>query len=559
MQNNGPLIVQSDMAVLVDVDHPLYAEARDKISPFAELQKSPEHIHTYKISALSLWNAASAGHSPEDVISTLEAYSRFTLPINLTTQVSELMSRYGKIRLIKHGKDIILETDETIILLQIQNHKNIRPLLGDQLSESQQLILPMTRGKIKMELTKIGFPAEDLAGYTKGSPLDIRLRTDTLKGFPFKPRKYQDEAASVFDAGGSEKGGSGIIVLPCGSGKTVVGMVVMTRCAAETLIVTTNVVASRQWIRELLDKTHLKAENIGEYNGTNKSIKPVTVATYQILTYRKRKTMEFPHFDLFQQQKWGLIIYDEVHLLPAPLFRISADMQATRRLGLTATLIREDGKEKDVFSLIGPKKIDIPWKILEGQGWIAQATCEEVRVKLDQKGKMDYAISDLREKITVAASNPEKTAVVRYLLKKHRKDQVLIIGQYLAQLNNLKEKLQLPLITGATPNNEREILYQNFREGKITALIVSKVGNFAVDLPDANVLIQISGTFGSRQEEAQRLGRLLRPKADGGQARFYSVVSRETREQEFAMNRQLFLTEQGYKYTLSDWNGEVIE
>ncbi len=552
---NGPIIVQGDMTILVEVVHTLYAEVRDKIAPFTELVKSPEHMHTYAISPLSLWNAASAGHSPDEIINVLQNYTRYPLPVNLIAEVTSLMERYGKIRLIRRGDDIILQTDEPVLLTEIEYNKRTRPYLGQKLNPSEFKLKPMTRGLLKMELTKIGFPAEDLAGYSLGDPIEFSLRKTMLSNKPFGLRAYQEEAAQVFFAGGTEKGGSGIIVLPCGSGKTVVGMAAMSKTMSQTLILTTNVVATRQWIAELLDKTTLTKDMVGEYNGTSKTIKPVTVATYQILTYRKRKTEEYPHFKLFSSRKWGLIVYDEVHLLPAPVFRLCADMQATRRLGLTATLIREDGKETDVFSLIGPKKYDIPWKDLEKQGWIATATCTEIRLNLDMNEKMKYAMAENRSKITIAASNPAKERLTVELLKTHTTDRILIIGQYIAQLESLAKKLKIPLITGSTKNDKRVQLYQAFREGEITTLMVSKVGNFAVDLPDANVLIQISGTFGSRQEEAQRLGRLLRPKSDKSQAHFYSLVTRDTKEQQFAMNRQLFLTEQGYTYKIEEWQG----
>ena len=412
---------------------------------------------------------------------------------------------------------------------------------------------------VKMALTNIGFPAEDLAGYVTGTPLEVSIRTTTLEGKPLNLREYQKDAGQVFHAGGSEKGGSGVIVLPCGAGKTLVGLSTMARCGCHTLILTTNVTAARQWIREILDKTTLRPDQVAEYTGDNKQIAPVTVATYQIITYRKRQSEDFPHFDIFQKNNWGLIVYDEVHLLPAPVFRISADMQATRRLGLTATLIREDGRQKDVFSLIGPKKFEVPWKVLEQQGWIATATCTEIRVGLRAEEKMAYAMADLRKKMALAASNPEKTKVVKELIARHKTDRVLIIGQYLEQLDLLSEVLKVPLITGSTPNTEREVLYKEFRDGKIPTLMVSKVGNFAVDIPDANVLIQISGTFGSRQEEAQRLGRVLRPKSNGALAHFYTIITKDTKEQEFGMNRQLFLTEQGYSYAIVDWNKAVLE
>lgn len=541
------------MTILLEVAHPIYAEARDKIAPFTELIKSPEHMHTYAISHLSLWNAASSGHSAKEVLDTLRIYSRFDLPHNLVTEVETFMERYGQVRILRKDGRLVIETDDPMLMVEILNHRQTAPYIEGPIDATSAYMFPHTRGMLKMALTNIGFPAEDLAGYTEGTPLAVEIRTTTLEGKPLNLRDYQKDAGQVFHAGGSEKGGSGVIVLPCGAGKTLVGLSTMAKVKTNTLILTTNVTAARQWIREILDKTTLEAGQVAEYTGDSKHIAPVTVATYQIITYRKRQSEEFPHFDIFAKGNWGLIIYDEVHLLPAPVFRISADMQATRRLGLTATLIREDGRQKDVFSLIGPKKFEVPWKILEAQGWIATATCTEIRVGLKSDEKMAYAMADLRKKITLASSNPEKFKVVRELVEKHNTDRVLIIGQYLEQLEAISAILKVPLITGATPNNEREVLYKNFRDGVIETLIVSKVGNFAVDIPDANVLIQISGTFGSRQEEAQRLGRVLRPKSNGSLAHFYTIITRDTKEQEFGMNRQLFLTEQGYSYHIIDW------
>jgi DNA excision repair protein ERCC-3 len=547
------------MTILLEVAHPMYAEARDKIAPFTELLKSPEHMHTYGISHLSLWNAASSGHSAKEVLDTLRKYSRFDLPHNLVTEVETFMERYGQVRILRENGMLILETIDPILMTEFRNHRQTAPYLDQVLDDRRSTLFPHTRGMIKMALTNIGFPAEDLAGYVAGTPLEVSIRGTTLEGKPLKLRQYQVDAGQVFHAGGSEKGGSGVIVLPCGAGKTLVGLSTMARCGCNTLILTTNVTAARQWIREILDKTTLKPEQVAEYTGDNKSLAPVTVATYQIITYRKRQSEDFPHFEIFQKNNWGLIIYDEVHLLPAPVFRISADMQATRRLGLTATLIREDGRQKDVFSLIGPKKFEVPWKVLESQGWIATATCTEVRVSLRPEDKMAYAMADLRKKMTLAACNPEKFRVVKELIERHKADRILIIGQYLDQLEAISDLLKVPLITGSTPNSEREVLYKEFREGKLEILIVSKVGNFAVDIPDANVLIQISGTFGSRQEEAQRLGRVLRPKSNGALAHFYTIITKDTKEQEFGMNRQLFLTEQGYSYAIVDWNRAMLE
>ena len=550
---DGPLIIQGDMTILVEIAHPQYEEARDKISPFTEIVKSPEHIHTYAISHLSLWNAASAGHSSEEVMESLEQYSRYDIPPNVVSEIRSFMDRYGRVRLMREDDQLILETDDPLLLKEILLHKQTGQHIQEKIDDTRALVKPFARGFIKQGLTEVGFPAEDLAGYRLGAPLEVTLRKKTTQGEILNLRDYQKEAVQIFHAGGSEKGGSGVVVLPCGAGKTVVGMAAMVNCGTHTLILTTNVTAAKQWIREILDKTNLKPEQISEYTGSSKSISQVTVATYQIITYRKRKSQDYPHFDLFQRKEWGLIIYDEVHLLPAPVFRISAEMQATRRLGLTATLVREDGKQKDVFSLIGPKKYDVPWKDLEKQGWIATATCTEVRIPLPVSARMTYAMANLREKVTMASSNPLKLDVTAELVQKHKGDRIMVIGQYLDQLDQFADKLNAPIITGSTKANEREELFGKFRTGALDVLVVSKVGNFAVDIPDANVLIQISGAFGSRQEEAQRLGRLLRPKKNGALAHFYTVVTKETREQDFAMNRQLFLTEQGYRYEIKEW------
>lgn len=548
-----PLIVQGDMTVLLEVAHPMHDEARDAIAPFTELVKSPEHVHTYGISHLSLWNAASAGHSSAEVLDILRRYSRYALPANVVFEIESFMDRYGMVRLLRSEQGLCLEADDPALLAELCRHREIAVHLAADPVGNRAVLQPHARGPVKVALTQIGFPAEDLAGYTEGHPLEVSLRETTLEGKPMVLRDYQDSASRVFHAGGSERGGSGVVVLPCGAGKTVVGLATLARCKCHTLVLTTNVTAARQWIREILDKTTLTPDQVSEYTGDSKTIAPVTVATYQILTYRKRKSEEYPHFGLFALNNWGLILYDEVHLLPAPVFRISADMQATRRLGLTATLVREDGKQKEVFSLIGPKRFEMPWKQLEAQGWIATAICTEIRVPLRNSERMTYALADLREKTMLASTNPEKIPVVKELLNRHKDDRVLIIGQYLNQLEQMKDLLGFPLITGSTPNPERERLFKEFRDGTITALIVSKVANFAIDIPDANVLIQISGTFGSRQEEAQRLGRVLRPKSNGAVAHFYTLVTRDTKEQEFGMNRQLFLIEQGYSYDVREW------
>ncbi len=548
----NPLIVQGDRSVLMEVDNPRYAEARDALAPFAELEKSPEHIHTYRLTDLSLWNAAAAGLSAEAMIDVLRQYSKFPLPANLLTEIAERVSRYGRVKLVKHDDKMRLVCPDRPLLEELARQPKLRDYLGERLDKESFLVEPAHRGVLKQALITLGYPAEDLAGYTEGAALALHLRSLARSGLPFHVRDYQREAADVFYAGGDARGGSGVIVLPCGAGKTIVGIAAMALMQKSTLILTTSITAVKQWIREILDKTDLAETDIAEYSGEVKTIGPVTVATYQILTHRPDKKEEFPHFKLFDQRDWGLIIYDEVHLLPAPVFRVTAQIQARRRLGLTATLIREDGREGDVFSLIGPKKYDVPWRELESRGWIAEATCTEVRVALPEPVRMEYAVAELRHKYRIASENPAKEDIVARLLERYRGKNVLIIGQYLHQLRQLKKRFDIPLITGQTANVEREDLYGKFRRGELRQLILSKVGNFAIDLPDAHVLIQVSGTFGSRQEEAQRLGRILRPKASGETAHFYTLVTRDTRELDFAHHRQLFLTEQGYSYSIVD-------
>jgi DNA excision repair protein ERCC-3 len=551
----NPFIVQSDRSILVEVDNPKYAAARDALAPFAELEKSPEHIHTYRISNLSLWNAAAAGFTAAEVLTVLQRYTKFPIPPNIPTDIAETMARYGRVRLERiDAQRLKLVCADKPLLAELARNKKIRDYLGERLDDTSFAIDPAYRGVLKQALITVGYPAEDLAGYTEGATLPLALRsTMAHNGQPFVVRDYQREAADVFYAGGDARGGSGVIVLPCGAGKTVVGIAAMALLQKSTLVLTTSITAVKQWRREILDKTTLTEDDVKEYTGETKDIGPVTIATYQILTYRPDKTEDFPHFGLFEQRDWGLIIYDEVHLLPAPVFRVTATIQARRRLGLTATLIREDGREGDVFSLIGPKKYDVPWRELETQGWIASASCTEIRVALpDDKTRMEYAVADHRAKYRIASENVAKDDVVGELLARYRDQRVLVIGQYLSQLRRLAERFDLPLITGSTANAEREELYHQFRTGEIRHLILSKVGNFAIDLPDANVLIQVSGTFGSRQEEAQRLGRILRPKGDGSTAHFFTLVTRDTRELDFAHHRQMFLTEQGYSYEILD-------
>lgn len=544
----NPIIIQSDKSVLLEVNNDHYEEARDWLARFAELEKSPEHIHTYRITPLSLWNAAASGLTAEAIVGALEKYSKYDLPGNVRVDIYDYISRYGRVKLIMRDGALLLVSDDVPLIIEIGRHKRMRPFIIRRVDDLTLQVDASQRGHVKQVLVQIGYPAEDLAGYVDGAELPFRLLPVTHSGQPFSLRQYQQQAVEVFYAGGRASGGSGVIVLPCGAGKTMVGMGAMEKLQTATLILTPSTVAVRQWITELLDKTDLSPDDIGEYSGLVKEIRPVTITTYQILTHRKRRTDDFPHFKLFNERDWGLIVYDEVHLLPAPVFRITAEIQARRRLGLTATLIREDGRETDVFSLIGPKKYDVPWKDLEKQGWIATAECHEIRMPLPDELRMTYALAEQRNKYRIAAENPAKLSVLRQLLVKHHEDTVLVMGTYLDQLREIAQAIGAPLITGKTPVRERQKLFDQIRQGEIRRLVVSKVANFSVDLPDVNVAIQVSGTFGSRQEEAQRLGRILRPKKHGLLAHFYALVTRDSRDQEFAARRQLFLTEEGYRY-----------
>ncbi len=548
-----PLIVQSDKSLLLELGGPHADACRDALAPFCELLKSPEHVHTYRITPISIWNAASAGLSADDMVGALERFSRFDLPKNVLKDVRELHRRFGRLHLDRGPAErvpgLTLTADDPLLLDEVANHPLTKALVR-RLPDETLGVLEEHRGEIKQALVRIGWPVEDRAGYVDGGPLRVALREATTDGRPFGLRDYQAESVAAFWRDGGPLGGSGVIVLPCGAGKTVVGLGVMARCGRKTLVLTTNHTAVSQWRRELLTKTHLTEADVGEYTGVTKDVRPVTIATYQILTHRKSKTDEFTHLDLFQRNDWGLIVYDEVHLLPAPVFRLTAGIQATRRLGLTATLLREDGREVDVFSLIGPKRYEVPWKVLERRGYIAEAACTEMRIPLPRALRERYVLADRRGKFRLASENPAKLDALDMLLTRHRGERVLVIGQYLDQLHETAARTGAPLITGETPPDERRRLYDGFRDGTVPVLIVSKVGNFAVDLPEAGVLVQLSGTFGSRQEEAQRLGRVLRPKEDGRGARFYSLVSRETTEEGFAQHRQLFLTEQGYAYEI---------
>jgi DNA excision repair protein ERCC-3 len=538
---DGPLIVQSDKTLLLDIDHPMSTECRRAIAPFAELERSPEHIHTYRLTPLGLWNARAAGHDAEQVIDTLIKYSRYAVPHSILIDVAETMSRYGRLRLEMdpvHG--LILITTDTAVLEEVIRAKKIAPLLGARIDPETIAVLPSQRGQIKQSLLRLGWPAEDFAGYVDGQAHDISL---VQKDWKIRP--YQELAAEGF-----WHGGSGVVVLPCGAGKTIVGAAAMAHAKATTLILVTNTIAARQWREELLKRTTLNEDEIGEYSGAKKEIRPVTIATYQVMT--KKKNGVYAHLDLFDSYDWGLIIYDEVHLLPAPIFRFTANIQSRRRLGLTATLVREDGMEGEVFSLIGPKRFDVPWKEIEAQGYIAPAECIEVRVNLTEAERLAYATAEPENRYRTCATTRTKREVVQALVEKHADDQVLVIGQYIDQLDELSEVLGAPLIKGETPIKEREVLFNKFRTGEIKCLVVSKVANFSIDLPDATIAIQVSGAFGSRQEEAQRLGRILRPKSDGRGAKFYSVISRDTIDQDFAQNRQRFLAEQGYSYKIID-------
>ncbi len=560
MPSIAPLIVQSDFTILADIHTPDYETVRPLLARFAELERSPEHIHFYRITPLSLWNAAAAGMSVEEILDVLSRYGRFELPSNLVRDVVAYVQRYGLLRIVTEDDTLLLHSADVALLDRICADERCRSFIAGRRNRETAMVEPGARGSLKQALVELGYPPEDLAGYNPGAPLALELRPITLGGKPFELRYYQREAIDAFYMEGSVQGGSGVVVLPCGAGKTVVGVGLLHQAQTHTLILTPSTIAARQWIGELLDKTTLTVDDVGEYSSDRKELKPVTVATYQILTYRPMAVNQttgeigdFPHMGVFNECDWGLMIYDEVHLLPAPVFRATAELQARRRLGLTATLVREDGRERDVFSLIGPKKYELPWRDLEQGGWIAQAECIEVRVDMDDERRMAAALAENRQDAyRIAAENPAKLPVLHSLAQRHRGDHVLVIGQYIEQLEAIAKRLDAPLLTGKTSTAERERLYAAFKRGTVPLLVVSKIANFAVDLPDADVAIQVSGAFGSRQEEAQRLGRILRPKADGRAARFYTMVTRDSRDQEFSAKRQLFLAEQGYRYSIVD-------
>ena len=540
MNPDGCLIVQSDKTVLLEVGHSDANDARHALAVFAELERAPEHIHTYRITRLGLWNARAAGHTRDEIVSTLNQYSKFALPPGVVEEIEDTLRRYGQIHITREDDQLYLSCENELTQAEITRNPKVKELLGDPDDRGRFPLAAWSRGVIKQELLKRGWPAADHAGFAEGAPHDISLNP---QGWGL--REYQKEAVARFTAQGS-----GVVVLPCGAGKTLVGAGVMAELDTSTLILVTNTISARQWRAELLARTNLSEDDIGEYSGSVKEIKPVTIASYSIMAAKRQG--EFAHLGVLDAKNWGLVIYDEVHLLPAPVFQLTAQLQARRRLGLTATLVREDGREGDVFSLIGPKRFDVPWKDLEAEGYIAPARCVEIRVDLPQDERLEYAAATDKERFRLASTSPTKSAVVPELLALHPQDPTLIIGTYLEQVEQLSTELDLPVITGATPVAERERLYSAFRAGTITRLVVSKVANFSLDLPEACVAIQVSGSFGSRQEEAQRLGRILRPKADGGPATFYTLVARDTVDQDFALNRQRFLAEQGYGYRIMD-------
>ena len=597
MNYENPLIVQGDRSLLLDVHAPKADECRNALIPFAELEKSPEHLHTYKLSPLSLWNAASAGFTSQDAIDVLNKYARYDVPQSIVMWINEISGRFGKLKLIegpevkvpvepskivkeseKQNKeseksDFIIEkylylvADSIPVYKEIGANPSVKKIFlkneldetlienGNQKTPELGFLLKLTdRGTVKQLLLQAGWPVKDEVSLADGEPLVVNLRSETLSGKKLEIREYQKNSAKALVGDKGPGTGFGTIVLPCGAGKTIVGMTIMDMLKTSTLIITTNISAVHQWIDELLDKTDLTADQIAEYSGENKEIKPVTVATYQVLTWRPAKDGPYPHFSIFHERPWGLIIYDEVHMLPAPVFRVVAELQAVRRVGLTATLVREDGCEGYVFSLVGPKRYDVPWKELERDHWIATAECVEVRVDLPLASEIDYAVANSREKHRISSENPDKLPVVKKIIEKYKDDKILVIGQYLSQLEEIAKILNVPIITGKTPNVQRDLIYKDFRSGKIRVLVVSKVANFAIDLPDASIAIQISGTFGSRQEEAQRLGRILRPKER--ESKFFSLITRNTVEEEFGSNRQKFLAEQGYAYRIVRYSGD---
>lgn len=553
-----PLIIQSDFSLLLEVQNDYFEEVRNSISKFAELVKSPEYIHTYKISSLSLWNAAATGLKLEDILKNLDDYSKYEVPQNVIEEIKIIYKRFGLVEIHKlKGDDnnLVLFIKDANVEKEIISIPKLKKFLVKKIDDRRYKISLFSRGDLKVSFFDYNIPVYDIAGYKEGKKLEIDLRKKTLAGKDLKIREYQKMASDAFYHSGTEYGGHGTVVLPCGSGKTIVGLDVMSKVRSYTLILTTSVAAVHQWINEILDKTYLTKDEVGEYTGDKKEIKPITICTYQILVYRRSKEDAFHHFEVFQAYDWGLIIYDEVHLLPAPVFKVTSGIQSKRRLGLTATLVREDNKEKDVFCLIGPKKYDTPWKVLEKQGWIAEAKCFEIKLPLEENVLMEYLISDQKAKFNIAARNSLKLEALKNILFKHKGQLILVIGHFIKQIEKAAEMLKAPLITGKTPNSEREVLYNKFKNREVDILVVSKVANFSIDLPDASVLIQLSGTYGSRQEEAQRLGRILRPKHNNT-SYFYSLVTQDSIEEQYSLKRQRFLAEQGYSYEIDFWKPE---
>ncbi len=547
---DNALVVQSDCSVLLELQSPRAEKARAAIAPFAELVKSPEHVHTYRLTPLSIWNARAAGLAADEMSAALHEHSRYPVPVAVDQTIFDLAGRFGRVVLTNESGTLRCRCGDEVVAELLSRDGKVGKHLTDRIDATSFRVDPENRGVLKQALVSAGYPAEDLAGYVSGDALDLSLRDRTVSDQPFCVRDYQRQAAEAFYASGSARGGSGVIVLPCGAGKTIVGLAAMEMVGQTTLVLTTSLTSVKQWRREICDKTNLQPDDIAEYTGERKSTGPVTLTTYQLMTWRSGRESEFLHLELFRARSWGLIIYDEVHLLPAPVFRATADLQARRRLGLTATLVREDNREGDVFALIGPKRFDVPWRDLERRNWIASASCVEERIPMSRERRMEYALANGRARFRIAAENPAKIARLRRLLKEHKGGRVLVIGEYLTQVEAIAKEIKAPLVTGKTPQTLREQIYEQFRSGKLRCIVLSKVGNFAIDLPDADVLIQVSGMFGSRQEEAQRLGRILRPKTDGRAAHFFTLVSPDTREEEFAHHRKLFLTEQGYSYQI---------
>jgi len=536
---------------LLDSLHPAAQEAGEALAEFAELVKRPGDMHTYKITPLTVWNAMSAGVDGASIAERLVAYSRYELPAVIEDGLSTWTGRFGQLRLIRDGERLLLAGEADERLESVLREGALRGLLAETPPPGGPWVVDaQARGALKQELLRMGYPVSDRAGYRAGEALQVQLRERGSAGTAFQLRDYQEQALQLFRRDGAVQGGSGVLVLPCGAGKTIIGLAALASLGCATLILTSNTTSVQQWRRELLEKTTLVEAEVGVYAGRQRQVRPVTVATYQMMTHRASGQSDYPHMRLFRERDWGLIIYDEVHLLPAPVFRMTAELQATRRLGLTATLVREDGCAEDVFSLIGPKRYELPWKALEARGGLAELACHEVRVPLCDSRRQAYAEAAARLRLRIASENPAKLAVLEQLLRRHEGQQRLVIGQYLDQLRAAARRLHAPLITGETSQEERERLFAAFRRGQIATLVVSKVANFAVDLPDAAVAVQISGSFGSRQEEAQRIGRILRPKRDDNRAWFYSLVTEGTKETEFARRRQLFMVEQGYRYEL---------